>query len=104
MLCRRWKPYGAWAKPYGDVRERADKYIASKEKKDQQRGWDIKVALRHARDWKPLSAELANVLPDVEAGDAYRAQLLLGYLAGMPKRGRDDAGDEKDNNNEGNGQ
>jgi hypothetical protein len=90
-LCRRWKPYGGWAKKAAREPYRIDAMIASKEKDerkrktDQQRGWDIKRALRHAREMGPLADELASTLADT-ADDAFRAELLLGYMAGLPKK------------------
>jgi hypothetical protein len=96
MLGRRWKPYGAWAGPRNEAWERADRFVASKSKKDQQRGWSIRVALRHARDWKPLAEALAPALSGMNPTDAYRAELLLGYLAGLPKPKRDDDDDTTD--------
>jgi hypothetical protein len=85
-LSRRWKPYEGWAQKAARDRGRAERLMASKSKDDKQRGWDIRVALRHAREMKPLAQELAASfaecrLPD----DAFRAELLLGYIAGLPK-------------------
>ncbi|WP_425395038.1 hypothetical protein [Aeoliella sp.] len=97
MLCRRWKPYGAWARSSSGARERAERLIASKEKTKKQRGWDIRVALRHARDWKPLAAELASTLPTTPADDTDRAELLLGYLAGLPKQDHESSDTETTN-------
>ena len=65
MLCRRWKPYDGWAHKAARERSRADTMITSKKKDEQQRGWDIKKALRHAREMRLLAAELAATLPGV---------------------------------------
>jgi len=85
MLCRRWKPYDGWAKKTTYESNRVEKLIASNQKNDQQRGWDIKRALRHAREMGPLAAELAPVLEGCRVDDSFLAELLLGYIAGIPK-------------------
>lgn len=91
-LCRRWKPYDGWAKRTARDPNRVDLMIASKEKDErqrkieQQRGWDIKKALRQTREMRSLAAELASVLADCRIDDSFRAELLLGYIAGLPKK------------------
>jgi hypothetical protein len=88
-LSRRWKPYEGWAQKAARDRGRAERLVASKSKDEQQRGWDIKVALRHAREMKPLAEELAASLAECRVpDDAFRAELLLGYIAGLPKSQR----------------
>lgn len=89
-FCRRWKPYDGWAKKAMREPVRADALIASKDKREQQRGWDIKKGLRHAREMATLAAELAPMLNACRADDAFRAELLLGYVAGLPKAQKDD--------------
>jgi hypothetical protein len=84
VLCRRWKPYQGWAAKAARDRSRPAELIASKKKIDQDRGWDIKRAVRHAREMKPLAAELAEALRGCKPDDAFRAELLLGYIAGLP--------------------
>jgi hypothetical protein len=59
--------------------------IVSRKPEDQQRGWDIKRALRHAREMRSLADQLAPALCDSESSDRFRAELLLGYIAGLPK-------------------
>jgi hypothetical protein len=88
-LSRRWKPYEGWAQKAARDRGRAERLVASKSKDERQRGWDIRVALRHAREMKPLAGELAASF--VECGvpdDMFRAELLLGYIAGLPNSQR----------------
>jgi hypothetical protein len=85
MLCRRWKPYSGWANKAARNRGRADALTESKKKEDQQRGWDIKRALRQAREVGPLADELASKLAGCTVDDTFRAELLLGYLAGLPR-------------------
>lgn len=85
ILCRRWKPYDGWAKKTARDLDRAEALIASKQKGDQQRGWDIKKAMRHAREMGPLAAELAQSLEGCRVDDTFLAELLLGYIAGLPK-------------------
>ncbi len=85
VLSRRWKPYDGWAKRVAREPKRADMLIGSKKKDEQQRGWDIRRALRHAREMRPLASELASALGDCCVNDVFRAELLLGYIAGFPK-------------------
>ena len=92
-LCRRWKPYDGWAKKAARQRDRVEQLVASKKADEQQRGWDIRRALRHAREMGPLADELRASLVGCEVNDTFRAELLLGYIAGLPKAQREDAGD-----------
>jgi len=92
-LCRRWKPYDGWAKKAARERNRAEQLAASKNADERQRGWDIRRALRHAREIGRLADELGPALADCKVNDTFRAELLLGYIAGLPKAQRDDTGD-----------
>ncbi len=83
-LCRRWKPYDGWVKKAARDRERIDRMVASKAHEEKQRGWDIRVALRHAREMRSLADELATSLAPCAIDDTFRAELLLGYIAGLP--------------------
>ena len=91
ILCRRWKPYDGWVKKAARDVTRSGNLIASESKQEQQRGWDIRIALRHAREIGPLSSQLALALEDCRVNDIFRAELLLGYLAGLPKAELKDA-------------
>ena len=85
MLCRRWRPYDGWAKKARRETARATALVESKKEDERKRGWDIRKALRCAREMGPLADMLAAPLPDCAVDDVFRAQLLLGYLAGLPK-------------------
>src|SRR6202047_4380877 len=61
-LSRRWKPYEGWAQKAARDRGRAERLVASKSKDEQQRGWDIKVALRRAREMSPVGERLSTSL------------------------------------------
>jgi hypothetical protein len=100
MFCRRWKPYDGWAKKASRDPNRAEALIASKQKSDQQRGWDIKKALRHTREMGPLAAELAPALKGCCVNDTFLAELLLGYIAGLPKAQKEDVYVQDQNQNE----
>jgi len=91
-LGRRWKPYDGWAKKAAREREWIDKMAGSKKPDEKQRGWTVRVALRQAREMKPLADELAASLASCVVDDEFRAELLLGYIAGLPK-GRDEETD-----------
>jgi hypothetical protein len=100
-LCRRWKPYDGWAKKAARERDRADRLVASKDAKEQRRGWDIRKALRHAREMGPLAEGLGPALAGCEVNDTFRAELLLGYIAGLPKAQGENAGDTNETTNTG---
>lgn len=88
-LCRRWKPYDGWAKKAARQPDRIGQMVASKKTEEQQRGWDIRRALRHAREMGPLADDLRSSLVGYEINDTFRAELLLGYIAGLPKTQRE---------------
>ncbi len=59
------------------------------------------MALRNAREMGKLCTELAVTIPGAIVCDAFRAELLLGYVAGIPKaevEGFDDEAQTKTNN------
>lgn len=85
MLCRRWKPYDGWAKKAAREPSRIESLVASNNKDEQQRGWDIKKALRYAREMGEIAAELAPSLGSCCVDDVFRAELLLGYISVLPK-------------------
>lgn len=94
-LCRRWKPYDGWARRAAHLHNRATYMIARKSVQEQERGWAIRKALRHAREMRTLARDLAPALEALrqqDVTDTFRAQLLLGYVAGLPKvqKGEDD--------------
>jgi hypothetical protein len=68
-----------------------DNLVASGNEKDRRRGWDMKKAVRHAREMKPLADTLAKALPGCSVDDAFRAKLLLGYIAGLPPAQQSDS-------------
>ncbi len=93
-LCRRWKPYDGWAKKTVRDREKTQeiqKLINSKRKEDQQRGWDIRKALRYAREMRALASDLAPAIEDQHVDDMFNAELLLGYIAGLPKAQKEES-------------
>jgi hypothetical protein len=97
-LCRRWKPYDGWAKKAAQERDqsgklRADRLVESVKKEDQGRGWKIRMALRDAREVRAIADELGRSLPDCVVDDVFRAELLLGYIAGLPKPQREEGPD-----------
>jgi hypothetical protein len=97
MLGRRWKPYDGWAKRASRETERIKKFLVMADRPNDpanQGYWDIKKALRHAREMGPLASEIQADLAEVRVDDVFRAELLLGYLAGLPKAQR--AGDSGD--------
>lgn len=92
MLCRRWKTYDGWAKKASRDPDRVAMLVASNLKDEQRRGWEIRTALRYAREIGPLAGEIAPALEAYRVNDVFLAELLLGYMAGLPKtqkEGRD---------------
>lgn len=85
VLCRRWKPYYGWAEKAARETGRTKAMVSDPDKTLQQRGWDIRKALRYAREMKPLALSLAQELCDCRIDDTFRAELLLGYIAEFPK-------------------
>jgi hypothetical protein len=83
-LCRRWKPYGAWAK-LPTTRELGRSLRSSKDPKEVTRGWDITRGASSASRAADLTRELHGHLPTA-TNDAFRAELLLGYVAGLARR------------------
>lgn len=87
LWCRRWKPYDGWARKLQHKPEKIATYESmknSKNKSESQKGWDVIKALRNWRDMKPLAESLKESLQNCEINDSYRAELLLGYMAGLP--------------------
>jgi hypothetical protein len=84
VLGRRWKPYGAWAKQ-SSIREQAEILRRSTDPKEKARGWAMIRAQSQALRAAELTRELHAHLPTT-AGDVFRAELLLGYIAGLPRR------------------
>lgn len=81
LLLKRWPPYAHWASSTKPVRSG---------EKDEDRGKAIAVntALSHARRIAPVAAELCEQLRhlDGRTSEAFQAELLLGYMAGLPPR------------------
>jgi hypothetical protein len=95
VLSQRWKPYGAWAKVPG-TRVRAEEFRNSKDPKEVSRGWDIIRGISQASRAVELTRELHGHLP-ATINDAFRAELLLGYVAGLPRREIEDPREDSDN-------
>ncbi len=82
-LGRRWKPYASWAKRASAAEAAKLRDSAKPDQKD--RGWKISQAIWQYRRVAEISAELHGRLPQT-ADDVFRAELLLGYVAGLPPR------------------
>lgn len=91
VLQTRWKPYHAWATRAGRVR------TATPDKGDAG-GWAMLRAVSQARNAAGLCAELQPVLAQMKVDgrtpdDMFRAELLLGYLAGLKPEPKSDDSD-----------
>ena len=94
MWAKRWKPYEGWARRLQHSEKdqtRIEALKNSKGKADQQKGWDIKKALRNWRDMKPIAECLSGTLEECTVDDAFRVELLLGYMAGIPATKKEEA-------------
>ena len=78
-LGRRWHVYSIWAKTT-DV---PGKPPESADPKSRQKIYDIRNAIFVLRNAAPLARSLEGRLPST-ANDEFRAELLLGYMAGLP--------------------
>ena len=97
LLGRRWGPYLAWVRAQADWDE-ADRLTKSGKPGDEAKGWAIKSALADASRVKGVAEVLGGNVPDsASTDDKFRAELLLGYVAGLPKPERK-AGMDKEAN------
>jgi hypothetical protein len=94
ILQGRWKPYGAWAR-----RTNALKASAAK---DEQLVWQIRRGISQARLAGPLCSEIKGELLGVRVDQIFRAELLLGYVAGL-ERDENSAAANKAENVDGDG-
>jgi hypothetical protein len=92
-LSRRWKPYAGWVAKASRDRERATALIASQDKRNRERGWAIREAVWQARDMAQVALELELGFAGFKPNEVFRAELLLGYLAGLPKPEREAEGE-----------
>lgn len=101
-LARRWKPYDGWAKKnsnyavaaeflneQGKFKKRAE-IENEATRKEFDKAMAIVSAISQRRKAARICEELAGTLPD-RCDDIFRAELLLGYLAGVQSGQREDA-------------
>jgi len=90
-LGRRWKPYASWAKRASA--DEAAKLRDSAEPSQKDRGWKISQAIWQYRRAAEISTALHGQLPQT-ADDVFRAELLLGYVAGLPPKTKGESDDD----------
>lgn len=90
-LARRWKPYASWAKRASAAD--AAKLRGSAKREESDRGWKISQAIWQHRRVAEISAALHGQLPQT-VDDVFRAELLLGCVAGLPPRTRTEGDDD----------
>lgn len=90
-LARRWKPYASWAKRASAVE--AARLRSSEKREESDRGWKISQAIWQHRRAAEISAALHDQLPQ-PADDVFRAELLLGYVAGLPPTTKAESDDD----------
>jgi hypothetical protein len=90
VLQTRWKPYHGWA-------TRKERVRADTPDKGDTRGWAVLRAVAQMRRAAQLCRELQPVLAQRKqaADDAFRAELLLGYLAGLKPEPKSDNSDNQ---------
>ncbi|MCK4342699.1 MAG: hypothetical protein KAY37_13360 [Phycisphaerae bacterium] len=103
MLLRRWRVYDGWAKKntnysVDDKFRGGQKLKSRKDREAADRQWAISNAVRVVARLRPLAEALHEKLP-VDVDDIFRAELLLGYIAGPPKRFSADSQNTLDNDN-----
>lgn len=109
-LCARWKPYAAWV---GTVKSSEIEAMSAEEKKSatakkpaadeksanepkrSEKGWAVVNALSAARRARSLFSDLEVDLHDLRPDDVFRAELLLGYISGLPSDKDASTGAEK---------
>lgn len=95
MLCRRWKPYAAWAKKYMATTTDNPEIIKEiEDKKEQSRRWAMWRGAYLVNSADEIARELSGRLSE-SADDVFRAELLLGYLAGVKIEKKADGGSDK---------
>jgi hypothetical protein len=88
VLGRRWAVYAGWAKRNAGFRVPESKSDGTDEKARQEnaRAWQIRNGITAARRAADLAKDLHGRLPRRSGvNDEFRAELLLGYLAGPPR-------------------
>jgi len=100
LLLKRWPPYAAWAKNEPKVRAEAAKA-------DKNKAIALRKALSQARRVGPIAEVLSEQLRELDGKtfDCFQADLLLGYMAGLPPAAKisdedSGAGDEEVNKGE----
>ena len=84
---QRWKPYGAWATAQaGGALKKASELDSKGDKTNKDLAGRIRLGVGSARRVRALVPELRSVLEE-QANARFRAELLLGYLAG-PERAK----------------
>lgn len=99
LLCKRWPPYAHWAKNESRVR-------ATAAKADKSKAIALRKALSHARRLGPIALALSEQLRDADrkTDEMFQAEVLLGYMAGLPPIAKEEAsvgGMTEDQSNEG---
>ncbi|WP_298649601.1 hypothetical protein [uncultured Tistrella sp.] len=89
LLQQRWRPYGQWATTYELRRGRVR---PSKDAKPSPHEWAVLKAMWAHRAFRALCPDIASMiaaLGDVAHDDLFHADLLLGYMAGLPPQSAD---------------
>lgn len=100
VLGRRWGVYAGWAKRNAGFRVPESKPDGTDERARQEnaRAWQIRNGITAARRASDLAKDLHGRLPERSGVDEqFRAELLLGYLAGPPRANETTHMDGNDN-------
>lgn len=96
VLGRRWPVYQAWAQRRAGFRVPEAKPGSENDPKAAQetaRAWQIRRGITAARRAQQLAAELSGSLPPrSDVNERFRAELLLGYMAGPPRADEEGSG------------
>lgn len=103
VLARRWAVYEGWARRKGSRWSFPDQFrgkrrrdIDRKVLAEYDRAQTIARGLFASRRLGELAAELKPALRDAEVNDEFRAELLLGYIAGVPRADETSAAGDTD--------
>jgi len=87
VLCVRLKPYLAWAKRADAIREKASK---QEQRGNKSNAFALRQGVAQAYRAREIAADLHAMLAPYrqaqKTDDVFKAELLLGYLAGVPPR------------------
>jgi len=106
ILQQRMSPYLVWGERGAEARQQADTISDTNSDEGKVRPWTprspsvrrsrIYEGLRAFERWRELLPEVRAKIPASTPTDAFRAQLLLGYIAGLKQESKSENSDSKE--------